>query len=38
MVRASSNDNVQPTKPRPFQIEDEDFQAYFDIDKWLVEW
>ena len=29
----SSNDTVQPTK-----LEDEDFQANFDGDKWLVEW
>ena len=38
VVRASNNDTVQPTKPRPFQIEDEDFRAHFDSDKWLVEW
>ena len=38
VVRASSNDTVQPTKPKPFQIEDEDFRAHFDSDKWLEEW
>ena len=37
-VRASSNDTVQPTKPRSFPIEDEDFRAHFDVDKRLVEW
>ena len=35
---ANSNDTIQPTKPRPCQIEDEDFQAHFDGDKWIVEW
>ena len=38
VVRASSNDTVQLTKPRLFQVEDEDFRAHFDADKWLVEW
>ena len=38
VVRVSSNDTVQPTKPRLFQIEDEDFRAHFDGHKWLVEW
>ena len=37
VVRASCKDTVQPKNPRPFQIEDEDFRAYFDGDKWLVE-
>ena len=34
---ANSNDIIQLTKPRPWQIEDEDFWAYFDGDKWTVE-
>ena len=29
---------IQPTKPGPCQTEDEDFQAYFDGDKWTLEW
>ena len=28
----NSNDAIQPTKPRPCQIEDEDFRAHFDND------
>ena len=35
---ANSNDTIQVTKPRPCQIEDEDFQAHFDGVKWTVEW
>ena len=35
---ANSNDTIQPTKPRPCQIEDEDFQAHFDGDKLTVVW
>ena len=35
---ANSNDTIQLTKPTPCQIEDEDFQAHFDGDKWTVEW
>ena len=38
VVRASSNDTGQPTKPKLFQVEDEDFLAHFDSAKWLVEW
>ena len=34
----NSNDTIQPTKPRPCQIEDEDFWAHFDGDRWIVEW
>ena len=29
----NSNDTIQPIKPRPCQIKDEDFQAHFDDDK-----
>ena len=35
---ANSNDTIQPTKPSPCQIENEDFQAHFDGAKWTVEW
>ena len=33
---ANSNDTIQLTKPKPYQIED--FQAHFDGDKWTAEW
>ena len=38
VVRVSSKDTVQPTKPGPIQIEDKDFRTHFDGNKWLVEW
>ena len=39
MVRgANSNDTIQPTKLRLCQIEDEDFWAHFDGEKWTEWW
>ena len=35
---ANSNNTIQLTKPRPCQIEDEDFRPHFDGDKRTVEW
>ena len=35
---ANSDDSIQPTKPRLCQIENEDFRAHFDGNKWTVEW
>lgn len=31
-------DTNQPSKPRPCLIEDDDFRACFDGEKWMVEW